>query len=81
MSNNFEDPPSEFPNSDTEENSQNYTSDTEPVTSDKNEWTPELLQLMVDHGLDPNSFENVEDEAEGREADETGEILTHHLSC
>jgi hypothetical protein len=58
MSDDFEDPPLEFPNSDTEENSQDSTSDTEPVTSNKkHQWTSECIQLLVDHGLDPDSFE------------------------
>jgi len=75
MSDDFEDPPLEFPDSDTEENSQDSTSDTEPVTGDKKyQWTPDCIQLLVDHGLDPDSFEN--DEEDEEEEDKAGEFLT-----
>jgi len=76
MSDDFEDPPLEFPISDTEENSQDSTPDTEPVTSDKKyQWTPECAQLLVDHGFDPDSFEN--DEEDNEEEDKPGEFLIH----
>jgi len=45
MSDDFEDLPLEFPNSDTEENWGDSTADAEPITSDK--WSPEILQIQV----------------------------------
>ena len=87
MSDDIKNSPLEFPNSNsTEENRQDSTSETEPVTSDKKygpEWTPDMLQIMADHGLDPNSIENVEelenDEEEADKSHKIGEFpsLTH----
>ena len=74
MSDDSEDPPLEFPNSDTEENCGHSTFDAEPVTN--HSWAPEVLQLMVDHGMDPSSFENDEDNKDSEEEDKPGEFLT-----
>jgi hypothetical protein len=53
MSDDFEDPPLEYPNSDTEENCWDSTSDAEPATSDK--WAPDCLKLFVEYRIDPNT--------------------------
>ena len=81
MSDDFEDPPLEFPDSDTKENSHDSTSDTEPVTSDKKyQWAPEVIQLMVDHGLDPGSFVNDEEDDDEEEDNALGEFLNSDTS-
>lgn len=74
MSDDFEDPPLEYPDSDTGENCQDSTSDAEPVTSDK--WTPDCLQILADYEIDPNSLENDEEDEEEEEEDKPGEFPT-----
>ena len=76
MSGDFEDPPLVFPASDTEENCGDSTSDAEPVTSIK--WTPECLQLLLDHGINPDNLEEGEElEFEDEEEDKPGKFPTH----
>ena len=74
MSDDFEDPPLVFPHSDTEENCGDSTPDAEPVMSDK--WTPECLQLLMDHRIDPDSLENDEELEDEEEEDKLGEFPT-----
>ena len=76
MSDDFEDPPLEFPVSDTEENWDDSTADAEPITNDNftDKWSPEILQLLEDHGESPDSLEN--DEEEEEEEDKPGKFLT-----
>jgi hypothetical protein len=82
MSNDFEDDPLVFPDSDTEKNRGDRISDdsdVEPVTG--YEWTPDSLELMAHHGIDPDSLENDEDDDEGDDDElEPGEFPTR-LSC
>jgi len=76
MSDDFEDPPLEFPNSDTEENCQDSIADTEPVTSSQKpyRWSPECRQLLLDHRIDPDNYDNDEklEEEEEEEGDKQG---------
>jgi len=74
MSDDSEDPPLVFPTSDTEKNCDDSTSDAEPVTSTK--WTPECLQLLLDHGIDPDNLEDGE-EFEDEEEEDKPENKAH----
>jgi len=80
MSNDFEDPPLEFPDLDTEEVGGDSISHAEPLTGYK--WTLEFLQLLELHGIDPDRLENdgEEEEEEEEEEEKPGNFLTH-LSC
>jgi hypothetical protein len=60
MSVDFKDPPLVFPTSDTEENGDSTSHDAEPVTGSN--WTPEILQLLRNHGIDPEKLEGDEGE-------------------